>query len=93
MIIKQALYIEAEDLTRGINFTGAKIYDERSCERIKDLSMMLSDIIWNLEKVRNDTLEKAEYEMAKAMREEIDRLLINTKEYIYEVEKQNENQN
>lgn len=90
MIIKKALYIEAKDLTRGINFTGAKIYDERSCERIKDLSMMLSDIIWNLEKVRNDTLEKLDDEMAKAIREEIDKLLANTKGHIYEVEN-NEN--
>lgn len=61
--------IEGADLTTGINFYGETNADEAVVERIKELSVVLEDVFWELGDLHDQTKGRSEFSANEINRE------------------------
>lgn len=78
--------ITAEVLLQEIKFHKETNKDKRSCERIKEIEILLVNIIGYLGYLRNETMTDPRNLSGKEIRGNIDNLIERIKEEIYEIE-------
>lgn len=77
--------ITGEVLTKDIQFHRETNRDAKSCDNIRELSELLTDIICRIGFVRNDTMEEPNNSSGKDIREQIDSLIKEVETQIYEI--------